>query len=156
MGLIEKFEELFNKIIFTLFELISKIIPIPIKVILQKIKNYYLDLKLFLRGLPKKLNEMITVFISFIRNILKSEKLKPSFSMNYRSLIKNINDQNPQRGPLKNVLLLPLTILSFLSKGLSYFHILVLVIFTTGSVISIFAINKFNQYINVFFFIIKF
>jgi hypothetical protein len=145
MGLIEKFEELFNKIIFTLFELLSKNIPLPIKVILQKIKNYNLEFKLFLKGLPKKLKEMITVFISFIRNIFKSEKMKPSFSMSYRNLIKNINEQNPQRGLLKNVIFLPLTIFSFLSKGLSYFHILVLMIFTTGSVISIFAINNSTQ-----------
>ena len=142
MGLIEKFEDLFNKIIFKLLELIARVVPNRVKQLIQKIKNKIEICKSFLKKSPHLLREKIKSLILFLKEFFKSGKTTPSLITDLKIIVKEINEKKPKRSKIKNILLVPFDTLSFLFMGLNHFQVFLITALSIGSVMSIFVINQ--------------
>jgi len=141
VGIIEKLEELINRLIFKLLELMAKLIPLQIKSVVRKVNGWYASSILFLKTLPGIILRKIKDLIQYLKENLKAEKLKPTFFTSIKNFIKNINETHPKRSKLKNFFLLPWYLVTIHSRSLSALQMLLLITLSISSIISLFAIN---------------
>lgn len=140
MGLIEKLENLINKLLLHLGEIFSralmKIIPAPVLRLFAKIMAAALWLKnlpmLIIKGLPT----FIATAKSFAKGFDFKAKLKETHQLAMASYAKGQDQGSAKLSGLKSALLTPFLMLNEWIKGLSVAQTCVLLGFTAASVLA--------------------
>lgn len=137
MGLIEKLENLINKILLHIGEVFArimlKIIPAPVLSFFSKIKHAVV----WLKNLPKLILKSIPTFLAGVKNFAKGfnfkVKLKETQALALAQYAKSQDQGSAKISGLKKAVLMPFLIMGQWLKDLSVMQTLMLVGFSVAS-----------------------
>lgn len=145
MGLIEKLENLINKLLFALgnflVSVFAKLIPAKVKKIWTKIlvrKTQAVD---WIKSLPKRLKTTLPLFINKVKAKLLAYNYKEKLAQTYQAAMAQYKETHSGKklSAIKTALLAPFLVIGQWLKGLSTAQSLMLLSFTSASILA--AIN---------------
>jgi flagellar basal body-associated protein FliL len=144
MNLIEKLENLINKILIKLGELVYKIVPRPLKVLVEKYETKKAALIALIKQSPTHFKPLI---INQTKKTLASLKAhKDQFQVTYKDALSQYKEKSAgSKSKFKKILLTPFLIVDQWLKGLSTYQSLMLMGFSCASILAVIGIGFSGQ-----------
>lgn len=140
MNLLEKFENFINFLLLRLGELIVKSIPAPLKTLWRKIEGWLGWLAANFKQLPAITKKILITFIGDTKKSAVGFNYKAALQDTYKKAMSQAKETSPGLGKLATLLLTPFLMLGQWMKGLSAAQALLLMSFSTGSVLAVIGI----------------
>jgi hypothetical protein len=145
MGLIEKLETLINNLIFKLLEFLWRLVPSPIKKIIEKYRSLKQSFLSFLKNIPSLLKKYIPILLSQTKSKISSTNFKPAFSDETKAILDEYSKNNKSAGKFKKVILLPWILVSKWFEDLSAAQTIGMFVFSAASILAVIGIGFSGQ-----------
>lgn len=145
MGFITKLETFINNLIFKLLEFLWKLVPSPLKKIVERYKSLKQNLISFVKNIPSLLKKYLPIFIAFIKRKLSETKFKPQFFNTLKVAWDEYGKNNQTAGKLKKVVVFPWIYLSKSFDDLSATQTVGLLFLSAASILSVIGIGFSGQ-----------
>lgn len=143
MNFLVKLEDLVNKFLILLQELVAKYIPKPIKALWASIAAFWTGLLTFIKSIPSKLKEFIPKALAFLKAQVSSFDFKAKLMGSYQAAMEKHkqHSEGKKTGAFKKAMLTPFLLLGQWLQGLSPAQSLGLMALTGLSLLSIIGIG---------------
>ena len=141
MNILEKIENAINSILISFNQLVLNSIPKPVKKIYHKIVLWIKWLAINFKQIPSILKFFFTASFLKIKSTALSLNYKDKLIETYSRAVTQAKESSPGLGKLRILILTPFLIVGQWLKGLSAVHSLLLLTFTTGSILAFIGIG---------------
>jgi hypothetical protein len=145
MGLIEKLETLINNLIFKLLEFLWRLVPSPIKKIVEKYKNLKERFISFIKNIPSLLKKYIPILINKAKTKISTTNFRPEIFDELKVILDEYTKNNKNAGKFKKIIILPWIIASKWFEDLSTAQTLGMFIFSAASILAVIGIGFSGQ-----------
>ncbi len=145
MGLITKLETFINNLIFKLLEFLWKLVPSPIKRVVEKYKSLKQNLISFIKNIPALLKKYLPIFIASTKRKLSETKFKPEAFSGLKVAWDEYEKNNKSAGKFKKFFVFPWIYLSKSFDDLSATQTLGLLFLSAASILSVIGIGFSGQ-----------
>jgi hypothetical protein len=145
MGLIEKLETLINNLIFKLLEFLWRLVPSPIKKIIEKYKTLKERFICFIKNIPALLKKYIPILINKAKTKVSTTNFRPEIFDEIKVIRDEYTKNNKNAGKFKKIIILPWIIASKWFDDLSAAQTLGMLIFSAASILAVIGIGFSGQ-----------
>jgi hypothetical protein len=145
MGLIERLETLINNLIFKLLEFLWRLVPSPIKKIVEKYKNLKERFISFIKNIPSLLKKYIPILINKAKTKVSTTNFRPEIFDEIKVILDEYTKNNKNAGKFKKIIILPWIIASKWFDDLSAAQTLGMLIFSAASILAVIGIGFSGQ-----------
>lgn len=141
MNLLVKLENAINFLLLKLGELIVRSIPKPLKFLFQKMEAWMKWLAANFKQVPAMIKKILITFIGQTKSSALSFNYKAALQDTYKKAMAQAKESSPGIGNFGRLLLTPFLMLGQWLKGLSVAQSMLLLTFSTGSVLAVIGIG---------------